>query len=150
MSPKWIHALHQAGNNALLQADATFYVVPNQFFQLLNIFLLYQSYSIPAIHILMTKKTGSLYDLVLGKIKEVIPFCATDIIIDFEHALFNSFSSAFPNASVSGCKFHHDQAFYRTAILKNGLANLNSSNHEFRHWAELFMRLSASSIRQNR
>ena len=44
ISPKWIHALQQAGNNTPLQADATYYVVPNQFFQLLNIFLQYQSY----------------------------------------------------------------------------------------------------------
>ena len=39
MSPKWIVVLQQAGSNALLQADATFYVLPNQFTQLLNIFL---------------------------------------------------------------------------------------------------------------
>ena len=139
MSPKWIHALHQGENRTLIQADATFYVVPNQFSQLLNIFLQYKSYSLPAIHILMTKKTGTLYDQVVGKIKEIIPLCATGIITDFEHALFNSFSSGFPNARVSGCKFHHDQAFYRTAIQKNGLTNLYASHHEFRKWAGLFM-----------
>ena len=111
MSPKWIHALRQGGNRTLLPADATFYVVPNQFFHLLNIFLHYKSYSLPAIHILMTKKTGTLYYQVVRKIKEVIPFCATDITTDFEHPLFNSFSSGFQNARVSGCKFHHDQEF---------------------------------------
>ena len=38
MSPKWFTAL-QVDSESLLQADATFYVVPKQFYQLLNIFL---------------------------------------------------------------------------------------------------------------
>ena len=48
MSPKWICALKSGGDATLLQADATFYVVPKQFNQLLNIFLDYKSRSLPA------------------------------------------------------------------------------------------------------
>ena len=44
MSPSWSTTL-QVNSESLLQADATFYVVPNQFYQLLNIFLQYKSYS---------------------------------------------------------------------------------------------------------
>ena len=74
-SPKWIHALQQAGNNTLLQADATFYVVPNQFFPIIGYFPTIPIIFFPAIHILMTKKTGSLYDLVLRKIKRLTILC---------------------------------------------------------------------------
>ena len=141
MSPKWICALQSGGDATLLQADATFFVVPKQFKQLLNIFLEYKSRSLPAVHILMTKKTATLYDRVVEKIKEMVPFTATRIMTDYERALFNSLSSGFPNAAVSGCKFHHDQALYKTGILKNGLATLYTSHQEFRKWAELLMRL---------
>ena len=34
-------------NRILLQTDANLYVVPNQFLQLVNIFLQYKSYSLP-------------------------------------------------------------------------------------------------------
>ena len=44
MSPSWSTTL-QVNSESLLQADATFYVVPNQFYQLLNIFLQYKSYT---------------------------------------------------------------------------------------------------------
>ena len=46
-------------------------VVPKQFYQLLNIFLQYKSHSLSAIHILMSTKTGTLYDKVVEKIKEI-------------------------------------------------------------------------------
>ena len=87
----------------------------------------------------MTKKTTTLYDQVVEKIKEMVPCATTRIKTYYERALFNSLSSGFPNAAVSGCKFHHDQALYKTGILKNGLATLYTSHQEFRKWAELLM-----------
>ena len=72
MSPKWKNYIHP-NDQIELQADATFYVVPKQFYQVLNIFLQYKSISLPAIHILMSKKTGTLYDKVISKIKEFLP-----------------------------------------------------------------------------
>ena len=139
MSPKWISALQSGVDGTLLQADAAFYVSPKQFYQLFNIFLEYKSCSLPAIHILMSKKTGSLYSQVVGKIKELLPITVTGIITDYEHALYSSLSSGFPDATVSGCKFHHDQALYKTGILKNGLATLYTSHLEFRKWVEPLM-----------
>ena len=53
--------------------------------------------------------------------------------------LYSSLSSGFPGATVSGCKFHHDQALYKTGILKNGLATLYTSHLEFRKWIELLI-----------
>ena len=133
MSPKWKNYIHP-NDQIELQADATFYVVPKQFYQILNIFLQYKSISLPAIHILMSKKTGTLYDKVISKIKEFLPFIATVIKTDFESTLYNSFANNFPDARVSGCIFHHSQALYRTGILKNGLTSLYIQNQDFRQW----------------
>ena len=87
----------------------------------------------------MSTKTGTLYDKVVEKIKEILPFVATIIKTDFESSLYNSFSKNFPNARVSGCLFHYDRALYKTGIVKNGLANIYISNPEFRQWIELLM-----------
>ena len=90
MGPKWKTAFQSDANESLVQADATFYVVPRQFYQLLNIFLQYKTYPLPAIHILMTKKTRTLYDKVMMEVNKILPFTATGIITDYETALFNS------------------------------------------------------------
>ena len=125
MSPKWLTAL-RFDSETLLQADATFYVVAKQFYQLLNIFLHYKSYTLPAFHILMSCKSRALYDKIVVKIKTILSFTVSDIITDFEEALFQSFSSGFPEADGSGCLFHFKKATYQTGILKNGLANVYS------------------------
>lgn len=106
MSPKWFTAL-QVESESILQADATFYVVPKQFYQLLNIFLQFKSYTLPALHILMSRKTTGLYNRIVDKIKEIITFTVSGIVTDFEEALFQSFSAGFPEADASGCLFHH-------------------------------------------
>ncbi|KAI6648195.1 hypothetical protein LOD99_12004 [Oopsacas minuta] len=97
MSPKWKNYLHPTDQTEL-QADATFYVVPKQFYQLLNIFLQYKSHSLPAIHILMSKKTGTLYDKVVAKVIEILPFIASIIKTDFESSMYSSFAKGFPYA----------------------------------------------------
>ena len=55
------------------------------------------------------------------------------------YSQFFIFRLSFSNAAVSGCKFHDDQALYKTGILKNGLATLYTSHKEFIKWAELLM-----------
>ena len=141
MSPKWVNYLHSTDQTEL-QADATFYVVPKQFYQLLNVFLKYKSHSLPAIHILMSKKTGTLYDRVVAKIKEILPFIATIIKTDYETSLYNTFAKNFPTARVSGCLFHHiNRGLYKSGILKNSLSSYYVSNKEFREWVELLMSL---------
>ena len=52
-----------------------------------NIFLEYKSRSLPAIHILLSKKTGTLYNRVVEKNKELLPSGVTGIITDYERAL---------------------------------------------------------------
>ena len=89
----------------------------------------------------MTKKTTTLYDRVILKIKEILPFTPTEIMTDYEDALFHALSVNYPNVRAEGCMLHHDQALYKTGILKNGLSDLYLTNREFRNWAELLLSL---------
>ena len=67
----------------------------------------------------------------------ILPLNVSDIITDFEKALFQSFSSGFPEADGGGCLFHYKKATYQTGILKNGLANLYSCDEQCRCWVQL-------------
>ena len=62
MSHKWRNSIQLGPVDTMLQAYATFYVVPRQFYQHLIVFLQYKTHSLPAIYILMPKKTTTLYD----------------------------------------------------------------------------------------
>ncbi|KAI6658396.1 hypothetical protein LOD99_15198 [Oopsacas minuta] len=87
----------------------------------------------------MSKKTSTLYDKVVAKVIEILPFIASIIKTDFESSMYSSFAKGFPYARVSGCLFHYDRALYKTGILKKGLSNANISNLEFRQWVEQLM-----------
>ena len=65
----------------------------------------------------------------------------SEIVTDFEEALFQSFSTGFPDADASGCLFHHKKATYKTAILKNGLSHLYSCNKQFNSWFQQLINL---------
>ena len=60
-------------NSDAINFDTTFYVVPKLFYQLFTIFLQEGHHSLPAIHVLMSKKSESLYDAVLQKVTELMP-----------------------------------------------------------------------------
>ena len=89
----------------------------------------------------MSGKSRSLYDKIVVKIKTILSFTVSDIITDFEEALFQSFSSGFPEADGSGCLFYFKKVTYQTGILKNGLANLYSGDEQFKSWVQLLMNL---------
>ena len=65
----WIHTIRFRDSST---SRCDFYVVPKQFYQLLNIFLHYKSYTQPAIHILMSCKSRALYDKIVMKIKTIL------------------------------------------------------------------------------
>ena len=140
MSRKWFDTL-QFDSETLIQADATFYFIPKQFYQLLNIFFQYKSYSLPAFHILMSRKSSSLLEKIILKVKEILPFTASRIIADLEEAMFQAFPTGFPEPPASGCLFHYKKATYKTGILKNGLSRLFASNEQFNTWAQHLMNL---------
>ena len=53
--------------------DATFFVVPKICYQLFTIFFLHDGHSFPYIHVLMSRKTETLYIAVLRKFLEIVP-----------------------------------------------------------------------------
>ena len=86
----------------------------------MNIFLKYKDQSLPAIHIIMSKKTGRLYDIIVAKVKEILPFIATLIKTDYENALYYSFAKNYPQERVSGCLFHYARGLYKLELSKMG------------------------------
>ena len=77
MSPSW-STTQQVSSESLLQTDETFYVVPNQFYQLLNIFLQCKLYTLPTFHILMSRKTSVSLSKI--KLKEIFQFTVQELL----------------------------------------------------------------------
>ena len=96
-------------------ADGTFKVVPDLFFQLYSIHFQFVGGSNPAaIYCLLPNKTRLTYQRVMELLKLLIPSAApTTILTDFEVAAMQSFTAAYPNATVSGCYFHLSQSVLR-------------------------------------
>ena len=96
-------------------ADGTFKVVPTLFFQLYSVHFEFGKGICPAaIYCLMTNKTVQTYERVLNELKRLIPLAAPgSILVDFERAAINAFTSAYPTASVRGCYFHLCQSVLR-------------------------------------
>ena len=94
MSPNWFTDL-QVDSDSLQQADATFYVFPKQYYQLLNIFLQFKSYTLPALHILMSRKANKLQNRIVAKIKEIITFTVSEIVQISKKHCFSHFLQVF-------------------------------------------------------
>ena len=106
------------------------------FLQLLTLFIEFNGHSLPALHILMTRKTENLYRAVLFSFHELLPnFIPTFAIGDFETAPRNALKELFPSITIIGCwiipkrymrKFKNWARQYRTRKIKtleNGLDN---------------------------
>ena len=63
----------QLVNAKNINYDATFFVVPKNFYQLFTIFFHHDGHSFPCIHVLMSRKTETLYIAVFQKILESVP-----------------------------------------------------------------------------
>ena len=61
----------------------------------------------------MTRKSSVLYSRIVGKTKEIFTFTVSGIVTDFEEALFQAFSTGFPEADANGCLFHHKKQLIR-------------------------------------
>ena len=95
-----------------IQFDGTFKVVPKIFVQLFTLFIEFNGHTLPALHILMTRKTENLlYRAVLYSIHELLPnFIPTFAIGDFEPAPRNALKELFPSITIIGCWFHYTKA----------------------------------------
>ena len=131
--------LGKASNADIIQFDATFYTVPSIFYQLFTLFVSFRGHCIPAIYVLMQKKTEGLYSAVISKILELIPgFSPKLAVSDFEKAPRNVFLHFFPEIKMVGCWFHFTQAIWKkTQIL--GLGRLYKKEEVYANWLRKLM-----------
>ena len=88
----------------IIYFDATFKVVPRLFYQLMTSFIRFKRHTIPAIHILMSRKNEQLYKAVLFSIKGFLPnFNPSITMCDFEKSSRNAFRSVYPDINLVGC-----------------------------------------------
>ena len=77
-------------------ADGTFSVVPLLFDQLWTIFGRLDHTYVPAVYVLMNRRTEESYRFVIERLKEMKPYMApTHISLDFERAEWNAFRVIF-------------------------------------------------------
>jgi hypothetical protein len=104
-------------NSVILQEffiDGTFKVVPEIFYQLFAIHANYREHVLPVSFILLPGKSGQIYQKMINEIIALVPgWSPRRIMMDFEKALINVFSGAFPTAELSGCFFHLSQSVQR-------------------------------------
>ncbi|CAF4063073.1 unnamed protein product [Rotaria sp. Silwood1] len=94
--------------------DGTFKVVPEIFYQLFVIHANYREHVLPVSFILLPGKSSQIYQKMINEIIALVPgWSPRRIMMDFEKALINVFSGAFPTAELSGCFFHLSQSVQR-------------------------------------
>ena len=135
------YMLSKLNSSTDIHFDATFKIVPRLFYQLLTIFIHINQLTIPALHVLMTNKSETLYNALLLAIRELIPdFNPVFAVGDFEIASRNAFIQSFPCVTLIGCWFHFTKALFDN-IKKLGRYKLYKSNQIFREWVRKLMAL---------
>nr|CAH0106314.1 unnamed protein product [Daphnia galeata] len=84
------------------------------------------TYMFPLAYALMTEKTRALYTLVFDKVIEVLrttvgngAITIINMVSDYEFAILNAMSAAFPRGTPRGCWFHFGQAIFRKVTREN-------------------------------
>lgn len=128
--PELLDALARA---SLWLADGTFKVVPTLFFQLYSIHFDFGNGVCPAaVYCLLTNKSAATYTRLHDELRNLIPTAAPgSVLVDFERAAINTFSTAYPTAQVSGCYFHLCQSVVRK-VNEVGLKSDYENNDEVR------------------
>ena len=99
----------------LIQCDGTFRTAPStvtgRFYQNLMLHAKYFGHVLPFFKVVMTGKSGVLYNTVFQKIKVELPSSVSPetVMCDFEPALQNGLQAIFPDAIITGCWFHYSQ-----------------------------------------
>ena len=107
-----VHALRV--HISLWLCDGTFKICPMQFYQLYTIHIHIGGFYPPCLYALLTNKTEQTNLKFLKAIASVSDNAQPSrILLDFEQAAVNAFTSAFPESSIKGCYFHLCQASLR-------------------------------------
>ena len=117
-------------HNSLWLCDGTFKICPMQFYQLYTIRIQIGGFFPPCLYALLPNKTEQTYSKLLKAISFVyVNAQPSRILLDFQRAAVNAFTSAFPESSINGCYFHLCQAFFRK-VNELGLKKVYENNCE--------------------
>lgn len=100
-------------NTKVMLSDGTFKTVPRDFYQLYTIHVQYVGKIIPAIYILMKRKTLESYEKAFDFLFRDKSFKVKYIITDFEHAPKKAFKKFLNAKYYYGCSFHFGQIVWR-------------------------------------
>ena len=134
--------------------DATFHVVPSPFYQLFSVHGFIRRKKaikqVPLAFVLMSKKSGKDYRAVFASLSSLAkqsssspnaPLKLTEIVVDFERAVWTAAQTVFPNVKIMGCAFHWSQCLFKR-LKKLGLAPLYVENRETRFAIRQLMSLN--------
>lgn len=112
-------------DNVILLMDGTFKVLPRhfrrRFRQLYVINFIYKGRCYPLAYILMQTKNFQAYDLIINRLKLMIPSVRiSGCMTDYEPATRKALSKHFPEAIISACFFHYVQAIHK-AFKRHGM-----------------------------
>lgn len=97
----WSHQIQK------VYIDGTFSLSPPLFSQVFVIMAERNGFVFPILYALLPNKRQETYNRMIQLIRDSWPnFDPAAISLDFEKALINSFSNAFPRAALHGCLFH--------------------------------------------
>ena len=93
-------------------------MVPKIFYQLYAIHVVYRNAVIPVVFAVLPNKTQDTYQRLISKLHELRPeWKLRSIMMDFEKASINAFSSTFADLAtppvISGCFFHLQHSIQR-------------------------------------
>ena len=110
-SPEQLHILQTAED---FLVDGTFKAVPEIFYQLFIIHVVYRRHIVPVVYALLRRKNADTYYRLIDEVAKVAPnWLPVSIMMDFEQASISAFQNKFPSASLSGCYFHLRQNIHR-------------------------------------
>ncbi|CAF1304925.1 unnamed protein product, partial [Didymodactylos carnosus] len=109
------------------------HIVPEIFYQLYVIYAVPRQHVIPVVFGLLCRKNAVTYQRLINNIVEFAPaWCPQNIVLEFEKAVMNVFSTSFPQASLSGCYFHLRQSIHRQ-LQAQGLQKYYEDDGDFAH-----------------
>ena len=142
--------LCDAANEHFL-GDGTYSYCPQLFMQLYTIHVYRAGYYIPLVHVALPGQTEEIYDHMWRLLGEL---CLTQcgkvlniksLLVDYEKAAINSAYRKFPGITITGCRFHLSQAWFRWIQTYKGfdyLSHYNDNNSEVGKWLRTFFGLS--------
>jgi len=134
--------LDDVQTSSYLAMDGTFKSSPSAWYQLLTIHCVINGSSFPRIFILMPDKREITYDRALKELKKLIPnISPSNVMTDFERALYNTCQRNFENVASSGCFFHFCQNVYRK-ICELGYKVKYSTDGTFQNKIKMFCALA--------